>query len=754
MGWMSILAFGPAVPAYCAQAAVAAPAPARTATHPALVMTAQEVVRMRAEIARPGRFQRSFQEQKAEVDRQIALPKQVPVPVDAGGGVTHEIHRNNAQLMYDAGVIYQLTGQLKYAHFVRDMLSMYAELYPTLPLHPQRKTDTVISAGRLFWQNLNESVWLVYVIQAYDAVLPALREGERRKIENGILRPVALFLSEGSPHTFNTIHNHATWATTAVGMTGYVLGEREWVEKALYGSDKSGKGGFLRQLDELFSPDGYYNEGPYYQRYALLPFVTFAKAIETNEPQRKIFSYRDGIILKAVDTTIQLSYNKLFFPINDAIKDKGIDTVELVNGVAIAYSATGDAGLLDIARRQDRVILTGDGMRVAQGLDARRDRPYRFASKVFHDGPQGKEGGLVVMREGDQALVFKATAQGMGHGHFDKLNWLFYDKGAEIVSDYGAARFLNIEAKFGGRYLPENKTYANQTVAHNTLVVDEGSHYGGKLELAEAHHPELLYFSDKDGFKISAARVDHAYPGVSFVRTMAQLSDARLRHPIVLDVLTVQSSKTHQFDLPLQYKGHLIKTNFALDSATQALAPLGKKNGYQYLWLKARAEVGGTAAPLGQVTWLNDNGRFYTLSTLTEPGMQVLFTQIGANDPNFNLRNENAFILRIPAARQAAYVSVLEPHGGHDPVSEQTSAADSQVKRIRHTRSGDVDAVHLAFANGLEWLLLLNNSTSFDQQKDPQQTTRIQFDGKDYAFQGRFKLLALGQAQATEGIKQ
>ena len=739
MGLAAVVAFGPALPAYGAQA--------RAAAHPALVMTAQEVTRMRAEIARPGRFQRTYQQQKAEVDRKIALPIQVPVPVDAGGGVTHEIHRNNAQLMYDAGVIYQLTGDKKYAHFVRDMLSQYAELYPTLPLHPQRKTDTVISAGRLFWQNLNESVWLVYTIQAYDAVLPALQADERRKIENGILRPVALFLSEGSPHTFNTIHNHATWATTAVGMTGYVLGEHEWVEKALYGSDKSGKGGFLRQLDELFSPDGYYNEGPYYQRYALLPFVTFAKAIETNEPQRKIFSYRDGIILKAVDTTIQLSYNKRFFPINDAIKDKGIDTVELVHGVAISYSATGDAGLLDIARQQDRVVLTGDGMRVAQGLDARRDRPYRFASRVFHDGAQGKEGGLVVMREGDQALVFKATAQGMGHGHFDKLNWLFYDKGEEIVSDYGAARFLNIEAKFGGRYLPENKTYANQTIAHNTLVVDEGSHYGGKLEVAEANHPELLYFSDKDGLKISAARVEQAYPGVSFVRTMAQLRDARLRQPVVLDVLTVQSSASHQYDLPLHYKGHLIETNFALDTSTRALAPLGKRNGYQHLWLKARAALAPTAAaPLSQVTWLNENGRFYTLSTLAEPGMQVLFAQIGANDPNFNLRNENAFILRMPAAQQAAFVSVLEPHGGHDPVSEMTSAADSQVKRIRHVRTGDVDAVHLAFANGLEWLLLLNNSSSFD----PKQTSLARFDGKDYPFQGRFQLIKLGQAQARE----
>src|SRR3546814_8076463 len=69
---------------------------------------------------------------------------------------------------------------------------------------------------------------------------------------------------------------------------------RDLVDKALLGLDKSGKAGFLRQLDLLFSPDGYYAEGPYYQRYALQPFVVFAAAIAANDPERKIFEYRDG----------------------------------------------------------------------------------------------------------------------------------------------------------------------------------------------------------------------------------------------------------------------------------------------------------------------------------------------------------------------------------------------------------------------------------------------------------------------------
>ena len=57
--------------------------------------------------------------------------------------------------------------------------------------------------------------------------------------------------------------------------------------------------------------------------------MLFAKVIERNEPERKIFEHRDGVLLKAVYSLIQLSYGGYFIPINDAIKDKGLDTIEL-----------------------------------------------------------------------------------------------------------------------------------------------------------------------------------------------------------------------------------------------------------------------------------------------------------------------------------------------------------------------------------------------------------------------------------------
>ncbi len=712
----------------------------KAATHPNLVIDSNDVVEMRKAIAQPGQFQQTYLNSKASVDAQIAQDITVPLPKDGGGGYTHERHKKNYKLMLDAGIIYQLSQDEKYAQYVRDMLFVYAELYPTLPLHPKRKVGKQ-NPGKLFWQSLNEAVWLVHTSQAYDLILPSLTADEKNTIEQGLFHPIVKFLSVESPDTFNKVHNHGTWTTAAVGMTGYVLGELEWVEQALYGLDKSGKGGFLKQLDELFSPQGYYNEGPYYQRYALMPFVTFAKAIENNQPERKIFEYRNGIVLNAIDTTIQLSYNELFFPINDAIKDKGIDTIELVIGVTMAYGLTGDSGFLDIAKQQGQIILTGDGLKVAQALDNNLATPYQFDSVAFGDGNNGKQGALVVMRQdvqGEQALLFKPAAQGLGHGHFDKLTWQFYDKGEEIVSDYGAARFLNVEAKFGGRYLPENKTWAKQTVAHNTVVVDESSHFNGNVKVGNKNHPELLFFAKNDNVVISSAQIDSAYEGVNLKRTMALINlptsdKSTAEQPIVVDVFNVQSNNSHQYDLPVHYKGHLISTNFDLNTQLTQLPVLGKANGYQHLWLKAKAQPKNG---LSQITWLNENGRFYTHSSLMDGDSSILFTQIGANDPLFNLRNENAFITRKTNAKNHTFVNLLEPHGEFNPSKEFTVDAVSKVQALAHTKVNDIDVIEISLVNNTHYMLAFNSANNAT-------TNKFSHNGSNYKFNGRFKLFEI-----------
>lgn len=689
--------------------ATAAPVFAQDAATAPVLASTEAYRAMAAEGTRAPLFARELAAAKKAVEAGMRAGIDVPMPKDRGGGPTHERHKDNYKLIQLAGTLYRVTGDTRYASYVRDMLLAYAKLYPGLGKHPAAANQV---PGRLFWQSLNDSVWLVHAIQGYDAVRGDLTAAERKTIDDQVFRRMAAFLTS-EPNTFDRIHNHSTWANAGVGMTGYVLRDRMLVEQALKGSDRSGKVGFLRQLDLLFSPDGYYAEGPYYQRYALQPFVVFAQAIADNEPERKIFEYRDGIVLKAIRTAVQTTYAGYFFPINDAMPDKSLKTEELYQGVAIGYAASGDAGLLGIAEWQGKVALSPQGFAVARDIAAGKAKPFAFASTLLRDGPEGKDGALAILRSGPeeraQVVVAKNTAQGMGHGHFDKLNWLLYDNGNAIVTDYGAARFLNIEAKDGGRYLPENDSWAQQTIAHNTLVVDETSHFETKLKPAEAVSPKQLAFKGDGPARYSIGEMAGAYPGVTFRRALVQL-EVEKGSPLVLDLLTVKGAAKATYDLPLHFAGHIIDTDLKLASNVTTRPVLGKANGFQHLWVDATAPlVNGQ----GRVTWITD-GRFYTYRMATA-GAQVILAESGANDPRFNLRREPVVIQRLQGAGDAAFVSLIEPHGRYDAATETTTNSRSAVTGLSMTEAGGVRVATIALVGGKQILVAIAADTTADK---------------------------------------
>ncbi|MDX3933379.1 MAG: alginate lyase family protein [Stenotrophomonas sp.] len=702
----------------------AAPAAAESSTAPVLV-TAAQWQQMASDGARYPWFAKEQARNKAMLEKMMKAGIDVPFPKDKGGGRTHEQHKRNYQALLAAGTLYRLTGDTAYVDYARRMLLEYATLYPTLGPHPEGRGQI---PGRVFWQVLNDSVWLVNAVQGYDAIRDALPAKDRQTIDDNVFRPMAEFLAS-EPKNFDQIHNHSTWAVAATGMTGYVLRDQELVEKSLRGSRKDDEFGFLRQVDLLFSPDGYYEEGPYYQRYALAPFLLFANAIERNEPQRRIFERRDGVLLKAVDVLVQSSYDGLFFPINDAILDKGVDTEELVAGIGIAYSRSGDDRLLSVAEQQGRLLLTPEGLKVAQGLAAGKAKPFDYTPMLLRDGPDGDKGGLAILRMGGergQALVQKDTMQGMGHGHFDKLNWLFYDNGQRVVTDYGSARFLNVEAKRGGIYLAENRSWAKQTIAHNTLVVDEKSHFNGDWKVGEEHAPTVRFFEAGKDTQVASATMRDAYPGVVFTRTQALLKHPELGLPVVLDLLQVSADKAARFDLPLHFNGHIVSTGFQAERFVDQRPVLGRENGYQHLWLDARSQAGSDPRTLA---WLLD-GRFYSYRFGSSAPSQALLVESGANDPEFNLRREPALVQRVDGQRAVSFFSVLEPHGEYNGTAEYVHGADSQIRDLKRARGSDAELVEVTLASGARLALGVADDSSANVEHT------VSVEGRSYRWRG------------------
>jgi hypothetical protein len=651
--------------------------------HPNLMLTKANIDAVRKGCNTYPLLKASYNEVKKQADMALSQKIEVPVPKDGAGGYTHEQHKKNSDNILNCGIAYQITGDKKYADYVKAVLLQYAAQYEKWPQHPQKKSNQI--PGKIFWQCLNDFVWQVYVIQGYDMVHDAIPATDRATIEQHLFIPIVKYFTTDCKETFDLIHNHGTWCIAAVGITGYVINKPEYVEMAIKGSAKDGKTGFLKQLDELFSPDGYYTEGPYYQRYAMLPFVIFAKAIQQNQPQLQIFKYRNNILAKAIHASLQSTYTDgTFFPVNDAMKDKTYQSEEIIYGVDVAYAdIQPEPDLLDIAQRQKRVIVSDAGLQVAKDVAAGKAQPFKYRSLWMSDGAKGDEGGLGILRSGSnadqQCVLLKAASQGMGHGHFDRLNLLYDDNGGEVFSDYGSARFINIESKFGGDYLPENRTWAKQTVAHNTVVVDETSQYGAVLNKAQPYHSDLVHFESNPNLQLVSAKEDHAYKGVKLLRTVALFKAEGIYKDLLIDVFQARSDEEHQYDLPFWYQGVITDASFKFSAATETMKALGTANGYQHLWLNSTNDL---QPGDGYITVLN-NLRFYTTHFVSSQNMQVELVMLGAGDPNMNLRNERGFILSQPKAKNQTFISITEPHGNTDPTKETTSGAKSSVSDLK-----------------------------------------------------------------------
>lgn len=669
---------------------------------------------------------------KGTMETAFANPMEVPNPGEAGG-YEHERHKQNYREMRYAGLLYSITGEDKYAAFVRDMLEMYAVLYPTLGPHPLAHHQ---KPGKLFHQTLNEEVWLVHTSIAYDCVYDWLSEEERARFESNIFRPMADWFLVRNKAEFDRIHNHGTWAVAAVGMIAYVLGDLELVEKSLHGSDLDGKGGFLAQLDLLFSPDGYYMEGPYYIRYALMPFFYFAEAVERMQPEVGIYEYRDQILKKAYYSAVQTSFpDGVFPPINDASLTMDVAAPEVILANSLAYGRYGmDEDLLGVAKVQERVSLNGSGLALARDFESSESDPLiAWPSVEFNDGSDGLSGGLGILRMGQgtdpSMLLMKYGVHGGGHGHFDKLHFIFFDQDRQVVRDYGFGRWINVEPKFGGRYLPENNSYAMQTVAHNTVVVDGVTQNMGDEDTAESMSAKRHFFEAENPHATAmSAHADTYYDGVGMQRTMLLVKDETLPYPVVVDLFRLRSDTVHQYDYPLHYSGQYITSNLQLETNTNALEPLGNDHGYQHIWKTAHAQRDSII----QYTWLDGN-RYYSWISSAWPGTEIYLGRTGANDPNFNLRSDPLLILRRQADTHL-FASVIEPHGYFNEARERSVQARPRITGVEVVGHSDVASViRITGQDGLHWQIIVSN---LSEEVTGQQ--EVVFGDQSFQWTGRY----------------
>lgn len=261
-------------------------------------------------------------------------------------------------------------------------------------------------------------------------------------------------------------------------------------------------------------------------------------------------------------------------------------------------------------------------------------------------------GGFTILRANPTdprapAVNFTWGPYGSGHDHPDRLGIVVYGQGRIVCPDAGSWGYDN----------PMHLTWANQTIAHNTLTVDEVSQYpqgsSNSIWASEREHEVtgvLRRYQSDDHLRLVRVTCDTAYAGVLMDRTLI-LADRYL-----LDVFRATSDEEHTYDLALHGVGE-ITTDFATEAAPQG-------------WLSARGYshlTGVRRSPAPDLL----RARFHDADggtlVLQRPPMGA--TAITAADPVRRGEAPTSVLISRCQGSAATWVTVVEPYTGAPTVT-------------------------------------------------------------------------------------
>ena len=432
------------------------------------------------------------------------------------------------------GTAYALDPKPEYAVRLRAILLEYAAFYEDIPLHDNKNRESAKGA-RLYAQTLDESVTLCSLIfgysLAYDA--PCFTAEDHETIANHLLRPMVATILRYKAG----ISNWQSWHNAGIGATGFLLGDQAMVDFAI----NDPKHGFLLQMRNGVLPSGMWHEGaPSYHWYALRAHVYLLEAAARSG----VDLYALPVVHSLFDGPTEPLFPDMTYPaINDSSRSS-------IKGESYFYE-------VGYRRYEDpNYLALREPRKKAEALLWGKDAPEGSAVPALQlETSNDKEGGLSILRDPTRnaALFFNYNPVKGWHTHAAKLDIILYANGDERIVDPGRLSYGN----------PLHKEWYTQTLAHNTVVVDEATQ--------QVASGQFRAFEVGEDWSLVAAGLDTAYEGVSMTRTLF------MRDGVIVDHVQCVSEDEHIYDLPVHFRGTLK----GLDGGSAAT--LASSGGYQHL---------------------------------------------------------------------------------------------------------------------------------------------------------------------------
>ncbi len=501
---------------------------------------------------------------------------------------------------------YVLTGKTELAKAAAAILKAYVRVFPTYQVSRYK--------GKATDSTLAEVQWAAYACGAYDLIYDAgvLTDADKTAIEQQVFRPSGeALLACNHAHRSN-------WriaGTSGAGVIGFCIGDRDLIDRSLNGQrDGAGRlvrGGFVSQRGWSMLADGiYYERAVGYTHISLLFYSWMLEAARHSgvDLWHAEFGGSDLDLGCDVDRQFKRQGKKVFKSYFDAVcyrafgdgsvakvGNDGDGRLKRAHYWAAAWRAYRDPkyawvfnhGLGD-APLGDPLELMFVSPRMPSGkFDLSADAKIGLPGRHINDCTLLPNGGFAILRDsaGPKAVAVAVTygEYANAHSHPDLLSICLYAAGHVIapdMKDYGSGH----EGHLG---------WAKQTIAHNTVTIDEVSQYPqgahkdvwvGDTEQRPAFG-RLVLFHPGERLKAFRGKTDTAYEGVTLDRTIALVDS------VVVDFFRCRSADEHQYDLALHVDGKPGKGDVTFTPLEGA--GLSDKLGYRFLTKIHRASTPG-----------------------------------------------------------------------------------------------------------------------------------------------------------------
>lgn len=574
--------------------------------HPRLIFTPRELADFRAALPKSERGKAAFDTLLKIANGFAGQTPEFPDPKGPGAQLKDrgdELARRHSDLSKRAGTLgiaYALSNDLKYARAAAAILTGYARLYEQYPEHKgANQNDT----SKVMAQRLSEAMWLIPQIEAYDYIYGsgALSDEDKKLIENGLIRPALNMIrrKDAASEAAERDKKNPAWRTvtpaknkgvvgnwlnfynTATMMAGSVMNDRNMMDIAA--------ADFRELMINGIGEDGMWGEGAIgYQLFAMSAMSPGFEAAA--RAGIDLWGFDNARFKQLFDSPLRYAYPDGTLPgINDSGRGELGSWQTMVYDYG--YLRYGDPAYARLLNTSPRQLHISEAVYQPTRLHEKVAEPatVKAASTLFGNL------GYAILRDDTKYGLLDYGPHGGTHGHYDKLNLLLF---ANPPS--GAGDEMGGEPKFHRYEDSLHHEWTIQTIAHNTLSVDEGSQMAGE--------GRLLLFEDTPNLKIMRGQSPSSYPGVLLDRTVVVTPDA------VIDLFAGRSALEHTWDRTFRYNGKM--TGFP---AAPGAKPLGKTDGFQHFLVASRQP----AVNGWQGGWETKAGKF-GVTLAGAPGQQIL----------------------------------------------------------------------------------------------------------------------------------